>query len=217
MRYLGAVLFLVFGLGTLVSGCGSSSCAGGSGPIVSQTIDLSSFTAVNFQAAGEVLVVPGSTQRVVVRGQQNIIDRLNRDVVNGVWDIGFTECVDNVSELRVDITLPELDGVELSGAGTVEAETQADTIDTTLSGAGTVTVSGSSRTQNALLEGSGTIEAFALSTEETSVVLAGQGNVSVSATDSLDVELSGAGSVFYKGEPDLNVHITGIGTVNDAN
>ncbi len=217
MRTVRSMLFFVLGLCTLASGCGSDSCVGGSGPIVSQTVDLSSFTALNFQAAGEVIAVTGEAQRVIVRGQQNIIDRLNRDVVNGVWDIGFTECVNNVSELRVDITLPVLDGVELSGAGTVEAETQADTIDTTLSGAGTVTMSGSSRSQSVLLEGAGTIQAFDLTTDETSVVLAGDGTVNVTADETLNVELSGNGAVFYKGDPELNVHITGAGSVDDAN
>jgi len=66
-------------------------------------------------------------------------------------------------------------------------------------------------------KGSGTIEAFELSTEETNVVLSGQGTVNVSAEVSLDVELSGAGAVFYNGEPELNVRITGIGSVDSAN
>ena len=61
-------------------GCNSDGCIDGSGPIVSESIDLFTFDGFDFQAAGEVTVVPATTQQVVVRGEQNIIDALNRDV-----------------------------------------------------------------------------------------------------------------------------------------
>ncbi|MFW2384080.1 MAG: GIN domain-containing protein [Acidimicrobiales bacterium] len=208
---------LVLGWAVSAAGCGSDQCVSGAGPIVSQTIDLTSLTGFDFQVGGEVTAVPGGTQRVVVRAEQNVLDRLNRDVVNGIWEIGFTECVRNVSEFRVDITVPELDGVELSGAGTVNVETEASSIDTILSGAGTVTLTGETTSQQVTLAGSGTVEAFELTTEETSVLLTGQGTVNVTANEQLDVDLLGAGAVFYKGDPQLNVRITGAGTVVDAN
>jgi len=208
---------LVLGLAVSASGCGSDSCVGGSGPIVSQTLDLSSFTGFDFQVGGDVTVVPGSTQQVVVRSQQNVIDILNRDVINGIWEIGYTQCAREISEFSVDITVPELDRVVLSGAGTIDAQTETSAIDTILSGAGTVTLSGEVTSQQVTLEGSGTVEAFDLTADETSVVLTGQGTVNVSASEQLNVDLSGAGAVFYKGEPQLNVRITGVGSVVDAN
>ena len=217
MALFRTVATLVLGLAVSAAGCGSDSCVGGSGPIVSQTLDLSNFTGFDFQIGGEVTVVPGSTQQVVVRSQQNVIDILNRDVINGIWEIGYTECAEGISEFRLDITVPELDSVELSGAGTINAEAQASTIDTILSGAGTVTLSGEATSQEVTLEGSGTVEAFDLTTNETSVLLTGQGTVNVSASEQLNVDLLGAGAVFYKGDPQLNVRITGAGSVVDAN
>lgn len=217
MTLFRAVAILVLGLTVLVAGCGSDSCGGGAGPIVSQTLDLSRFTGFDFQIGGEVTVVPGSTQQVVVRSQQNVIDSLNLDVINGIWEIGYTSCVEGINEFSVDITLPELESVELSGAGTINAETQASTIDTILSGAGTVTLSGEASSQQVTLEGSGTVEAFDLTTDETTVLLTGQGTVNVSASEQLNVDLLGAGAVSYKGDPQLNVRITGVGSVVDAN
>lgn len=217
MTLFRAAAALVLGWVVCAAGCGSDQCVSGAGPIVSQTIDLTSFTGFDFQVGGEVTAVPGGTQQVVVRAEQNVLDRLNRDVINGIWEIGFTECVRNVSEFRVDITVPELDSVELSGAGTVTAETEASSIDTILSGAGTVTLTGETTSQQVTLAGSGTVEAFELTTEETSVLLTGQGTVNVTANEQLDVDLQGAGAVFYKGDPQLNVRITGAGSVVDAN
>ncbi|MFW2387112.1 MAG: GIN domain-containing protein [Polyangiales bacterium] len=217
MRLLRALAVLVLGLTVLAAGCGSDSCAGGAGPIVSQTLDLSGFTGFDFQVGGDVTVVPGNTQQVVVRSQQNVIDSVNRDVINGIWEIGYTRCVEGINEFSIEIALPELDSVELSGAGTIIAETQASTIDTFLSGAGTVTLSGEATSQQVILEGSGTVEAFDLMTEETTVLLTGQGTVNVSASEQLSVDLSGAGAVAYKGDPQLDVRITGVGSLIDAN
>lgn len=211
------LLALTLAMAVSAVGCGSDSCISGSGSSVSQTIDLSRFTGFDFQAAGEVTVTEGATQQVMVRAQQNVIDALNRDVLNGVWEIGFTECVRNTGDIRVEITLPELDSVELSGAGTINAETQSSAVDTILSGAGTVTLSGQATTHQIALEGSGIVEAFELTTNETTVVLEGQGNVNVRAEEQLNVDLLGTGTVFYKGDPQLNVRITGVGTVSDAN
>ena len=217
MRLFRAAMITVLGAALSVAGCGSDQCVSGTGPTVSQTVDLSPFTGIDFQAGGEVIVVLGDSQRVMVQGQENIVDLLNRDVLNGVWAIGFTECVSQVSELRVEVTLPEVSSVTLSGAGTVEAETEADMLDTVLSGAGTITLSGQSANHEIALEGSGTIEAFDLVTDETRVILSGQGTVNVTADERLDVDLPGAGAVFYKGDPQLTVNISGAGNVVDAN
>lgn len=217
MTLFRAAAATALGLAISIGGCGSDQCVSGSGPLVSQTIDLSTLTGFDFQVGGEVIAVRGETQQVVVRGEQNVIDLLNRDVINGIWGIGFTECVRDVSDFQVEITLPELDSVELSGAGTINAETQASSIDTVLSGAGTVTLSGETANQQVTLAGSGTIEAFDLTTEETTVLLTGQGTVNVTANERLNVDLPGAGAVFYKGDPERNVRITGVGSVNDAN
>jgi len=218
MTLLRAVAMLVLGLTVSVAGCGSSDqCVGGAGPIVSQTLDLSALTGFDFQEGGAVTAAPGATQQVVVRAPENVINLLNRDVINGIWEIGFTQCVRNVGEFRVDITLPELDSVELSGAGAVNAETQASAISTTLSGDGTITLSGEVTSQQVTLDGSGTVEAFNLVTAETSVLLSGQGTVNVLVNEQLNIELTGAGAVAYKGDPQLNVRITGAGDVINAN
>lgn len=205
------------GMALCLLGCNSDDCVNGTGPIVSESIDLSTFDGFDFQAAGEVVAVPGTTQQVIVRAEQNIIDVLNRDVLNGVWNIGFTECVGQVSELRIEISVPELRSVALSGAGTIQAETVASATETVLSGAGTVTLSGRSTSQAIALEGSGTVEAFDLVTDETTVLLAGQGSVNVTVNEQLNVDLPGSGSVLYQGDPQLNIRITGAGSVVDAN
>lgn len=218
MRLGSAVVALSFTTVVVTAGCGSAdSCVNGSGSVISQTLDLSGLTGVDFQAAGEVTVTLGSSQQVMVSGQENIVERLNTDVINGIWEIGFDECVQNISGLRIDITVPEFDSAELSGAGTIVAETDANEMDTTLSGAGTITVSGQSTRHNVSLSGAGTVEAFDLIGADVDVVLSGDGTVNVTANEELSVDLSGAGAVFYKGDPEPDILISGSGNVDDAN
>lgn len=219
MRLGSAITGLVSALCVLTVGCGSSgdSCVNGTGSVISQTLDLSRLTGVDFQADGAVTVTLGTTQRVMVHGQENIINRLNTDVINGIWEVGFDQCVNNISDLRIDITVPEFDSAELSGAGTINAETDSNEFDTTLTGAGTITIIGESTQHNVTLDGSGTIEAFGLVATEAVVNLAGEGTINVRADERLSVDLSGAGAVLYRGDPVLDIRISGAGNVVDAN
>lgn len=207
-------------LGSLLClpGCGSdSTCIQGQGPLVSRTIDLASFEGVDFQVAGAVSISQGDEQLVEVRAQENIIELLNTGIRDGVWDIGFSQCVRDIDSMEVDITIPSVSYVELSGSGGIVAEASNDSITTVLSGSGNIGLSGNSAAHEVALSGAGNIDAFELITEQTSTRLSGSGNVRVSASEQLTVVLSGTGDVFYKGNPDLDVTVTGVGDVIDAN
>lgn len=202
-----------------VPGCGGSdsSCIEGQGPLVSQTIDLASFEGIDFQVAGKVSISQGDEQLVEVRARENMIDLLNTDILQGVWGIGFRECVSDTGPVEVDITVPTLDSVALSGSGDIIAELSTEALATILSGTGNIGLSGNSVDHAITFSGSGQINAFELMTERTSITLSGSGNVEVSASEELGVILSGVGDVFYKGNPVLEVTVSGVGNVIDAN
>lgn len=214
-----SVFCAVLGALLCLPGCGGSdsSCIQGQGPRVSQTIELASFEGIDFQVAGEVSISQGDEQRVEVRAQQNIIDLLNADVRQGVWDIGFRECVRDTGPVEVDIIVPNVDSIELSGSGDMVAELSTDAITTILRGTGNVGLSGNSANHAITLSGSGNINAFELLTERTSITLSGIGDVQVSAREQLTVVLSGGGDVFYKGNPGLDITVSGLGNVINAN
>ena len=67
----------------------------GKGEIVSKELNLSKFTGVELSTSGDVILTKGSTQKVRVEGQQNIIDLINTEVSRGTWDIEFTKNVSN--------------------------------------------------------------------------------------------------------------------------
>ena len=61
----------------------------GSGPIVTQDLSIADFTGVSLGFSGDVYLRQGNKQSVRVEGQQNLIDHLNTDVVDGVWKLKF--------------------------------------------------------------------------------------------------------------------------------
>ncbi|MEM8909300.1 MAG: DUF2807 domain-containing protein, partial [Bacteroidota bacterium] len=52
----------------------------GEGPIVTETLDLSSFTGIGLGISADVLLTHGSEQSVKVEGQANIIENLKTKV-----------------------------------------------------------------------------------------------------------------------------------------
>lgn len=219
MIRLKSFFFAVLAALLSVPGCdgSDSSCIEGQGPLVSRTLELASFEGIDFQVAGKVSISQGDEQLVEVRARENMIDLLNTDILQGVWGIGFRECVRDTGPVEVTITVPTLDSVALSGSGDIIAELSTEAMATILSGTGNIELSGISPDHAITFSGSGQINAFELMTERTAITLSGSGNVEVSASEELGVVLSGVGDVFYKGNPVLEVTVSGVGKVIDAN
>lgn len=106
-------LFSVFFIGCQSIG----DCVNGSGPVVSSTLDLSQFHTLNFSGSDIIYLSQGENQEVIVDGQQNIIDLLNKRVQNGVWDARIMECVRRHEPLVYYITVPDIQGLSLTGSG----------------------------------------------------------------------------------------------------
>lgn len=215
-----------------------STCLRGSGPIVSEEMELNRIDGINLKLPGTVYLRQGDVQKVVVEGQSNIVDYLERTVKGGMWEIEVDRCVRNMEELRIFITLPQIATVRISGSGKVIGETMlvADDIDLGISGSGDISLalmaddinSGISGSGNLILEGeadeirflvsgSGDLQAFKLKARKGEVEISGSGDVEVYATEQLDILITGSGDVLYHGNPSLNVAISGSGEVVDAN
>src|SRR4030095_4206964 len=84
----------------LASACSQSNMRGsitGEGNTVKQEISLAPIHGVDLGFSGDVILTQGSTQKIVLEGQQNIIDNIKREIDNGVWEINFDK---NVREMK---------------------------------------------------------------------------------------------------------------------
>lgn len=221
-----------------------NNCKSGSGGIVTKTLTIPSFTSIDFQAAGEVIITHGSVQEVVVTGDDNVVNDIKSKVNNGRWEIDFdNHCYKNY-ELTVNITVPKLNSASLSGSGSItfhdfdnqqgnlslnisgsgsiflSAFEGAENLNASISGSGDIKTSAAIPTLNTLdinISGSGNYEGFSLITNSCDANISGSGYCQVNVNDELDVKISGSGSVLYKGHPTITKSISGSGAVIDAN
>lgn len=188
----------------------------GEGPVVKQEIQLDAFTAVGLSGSGNVYIERGSTQKVVVEAQQNIIDHIKREVKNGSWNIGFDKNVRNYDKLNVYITIPTVKGLSIAGSGKIMSKSDfndLDKVDFSISGSGTIEFSGSAKMAQVSIAGSGDVKAENFKAEECKVSISGSGDCFVDVAEMLNVSIAGSGDVHYKGRPRVKSSIAGSGNL----
>lgn len=213
-------------------------CVRGSGGTVHETLNIADFQSVALKIHADVYITQGNTFHVEVDGQPNIIDRLERDVHNGNWEIEFDDCVYSHVKLKVYITMPvieslvntssgnifgenefQIDDLNLTstGSGDIDLAVDADDLDVTITGSGDIILEGSCDDIDLTITGSGDYLGFNLETQSANVTLSGSGDAEIRVVNLLDVRITGSGDVLYKGNPTVNSTITGSGRVKNAN
>ena len=102
----------------------STSSAGlhGSGIAATQLRTVPSFTAIDLAGGNNVTVQVGAKQAVVVGADDNLIDRVTTDVQRGTLVLGTKGSFSTERPMTVDVTVPTLETVVLSGSGVVIVE-----------------------------------------------------------------------------------------------
>ena len=211
----------------------------GEGEIVTKEISLDAIHGFKLHTVGEVVLTQGSPQKVVIEGQQNIIDNITHSVNNGIWEIDFDKDVRNAKPVTIHITLSTLDKAEINGSGKIRSATKftgltdlnlsiagsghttleydASKTDLDLNGSGKVNLSGTSNTLSISIDGSGNVMADQLIVENCDVHISGSGNAFVNVNKNLDTSISGSGNVRYLGNAHVNTKINGSGVVTQVN
>ncbi len=212
-------------------------CDKGEGPEVERVIDVSGFTGVKLNIDAKVHITQGDIFEVVAKGEQNVIDELERDVHDGTWTIEFDHCMRNY-DLEIYITMPDIKYLSVAGSGEIRGDNfftvqdivlrvsgsgllclglHTEEVDGKISGSGRVELEGEAERFNFDISGSGDLHAFNMPVEKADISISGSGNASVHVLEVLDVSISGSGNVYFKGYPTINSHISGSGEVVDAN
>lgn len=211
----------------------------GKGPIIEKELELASFNGFDLGISGDVVVQQGSSQKVRVEGQENIIDNLKTEVKNGIWKIRFKENTGNYKKFVVHITLPTVNSVVLSGSGNVSSNGQlssnelttylsgsgnidldvnAEDLTVKLSGSGSIAMNGKANQANMKISGSGNIRTYDLAAQDCEIRISGSGNAKVHAVNSIRAHVSGSGNIYYKGNPEkVSSKVTGSGDVASRN
>jgi hypothetical protein len=212
----------------------------GEGPIVQQHYTLPAVSAIGLSVDANVYLTHGEPQEIMIEGQQNIIDNIEKYVdADGFWQIRYDRNVRSHDGISIYITSQKIDYVHLSGSGSVSCQNifpdtlnvdlnisgsgnismmlNANVLKSTISGSGEIFLTGSAFEHQIHISGSGNVKAFGLPTYNTFVNISGSGDSEVNVENLLDVHISGSGNVYYRGNPTINSDISGSGEIHNSN
>lgn len=197
-------------------GGSSASPTEGSGRQATQIRHVPAFDRLELSGSNNVVIGLGTKQSVVVRGDDNLLDRVTTRVRSGTLVVGnspggFT----TRSPMSVHVTVPALDAVTLAGSGNIVVDdVRAKSLEISLPGSGTLTGSGSAGRLDVTVGGTGTAQFTRLVASDVRAVVSGSGSIFVTATSSLAATVSGTGSILYSGNPrHVAQNVTGTGTI----
>lgn len=203
---------------------------------------LSAFTEISLKIGANVHLSQGNDQTVEVKGKESTLQKLITEVRDRKLIIrypteSFFSAKWNPGAVDVFITIPQIDGLDVVGSGSIIAEDKIETriLDLKVSGSGDIRIgnlkaekvssllSGSgglfltakepASEFKALLSGSGNVKAAGFVANDVNVKIGGSGSCWVTAAKSLVVRILGSGSVFYRGNPAVDSSILGSGQI----
>ena len=234
--WLPLIFLLAFQLACAVSLPASKT---GSGNILTIEEAFSDFDALDISHTFKVEVVQGDTYRVVLHIDDNFVDDLEIVQQGAVLRIGLTpefRGVTTNATLEAEITMPELSGIEVSGASQAEIlgftsnasfagevsgasvlRGEIETGDTHLdvSGAGSAELSGHGDGLTVDASGGSSVDLADFAVTDALIDASGASSVTVYVSGTLSASASGASSVKYLGDPTLgSIDISGASSVS---
>jgi len=174
----------------------------GSGVMTTEKRDLSDFNAVDVGGIFQVEITTQKDFGVEIEADDNLTGYIKTEVRNGVLRIRTEKKISTRNAIRVRISAPAIDRLEVSGAAkvnVVDLKESELTIDS--SGASKVTATGEAAKLIVDVSGASKIDAGGLQAASAVVDASGASHVSVNVTGELRSDASGASKVTYSGTP----------------
>ena len=213
---IAAVILAAAGVALLVHGTRSSSSGiQGSGIAAAQARTVAGFSRLDLAGSNNVTVVVGAPQSVVVRADSNLISHVTTQVVGGTLVIGDTGSFTTRAPMSVEVSVPSLTTLSLSGDGQISVTgISVPRLTVNISGSGLLSAAGTATRLDVTLSGDGQAQLFQLTARDVHAVVSGSGLIQVTATTSLDAAVPGSGAIVYGGNPpQVTTSVTGSGTV----
>jgi hypothetical protein len=197
----------------------------GSGNVVTRTEDVSAFDKVDVSHGFEVDIGQGEAYGVVVRIDDNLLDRLVLEKRGSSLRIGLTTGrTVREATLEADVTMPELTGlnlssashiaitgfkstknldVEMSSASRLRGDIEAGDARFRASSASNVSLRGSADDVSVDATSGSTVNLADFAVADANITAASASEVTVNASGRLDADASSASHVYYLGSPTL--------------
>ena len=234
-------LFFMLVIGLLMFLLSSCGVVRGSGEVVSVSRDVSDFDQVVLSGVGTLYITLGEEESFKIEAEENLLPYIETQVRSNRLEIGLSRerwntAIQPTDPINYYLTVQELEGLELSGAGNIEVEEIdapglrvvasgagniligkliTDKFEAVVSGAGSCRIfDGEVNFQDLRISGAGGYQAGDLKSQTTTIDISGLGGAKVWAEEALRVTISGAGSVDFYGSPDISQEVNGLGNIN---
>ena len=207
-----AWLFLLLAL--LAAGChhGRYTEIKGNGKRELQKRQVAPFTSISTDGAFTIEVTCQKQLSLEIEGDENILSFVTTEVDNNILRLDNKQSYSSSEPIKVKISLPNLEGLSVNGAGNIEIKgMNNDKFEIDSNGAPTITVSGTTRMVDIAANGAGKVDTQNLHATRAVVDARGVARVDIDVSDQLDVDISGPSSVTYNGNPTVNKKINGPG------
>ncbi|MBN1667349.1 MAG: DUF2807 domain-containing protein [Anaerolineales bacterium] len=238
-KRLMTMLALCLGALLISTACLISSMRG-SGEVITVTRPVSNFDHVSLSGVGTLIIQQGEQESLEIEAEDNLLEHIRTEVHGqtleiGIDNAGWRQSIQPTKPIRYYLTVIDLSGISISGAGNVETgEIDTDVLLVAASGAGNIEIDGLRANRFGLelsgagnctiragqvgvqtvdISGAGNYESGNLESQQATIRISGLGNATLWANESLDIEISGAGNVDYFGSPQVTQQISGLGKV----
>jgi hypothetical protein len=189
--------------------------------------NVGSFTKISFRVPGKLYLKQGSPQKVELEGNKEILAKIETDIEGSRLVIGQESNWldwnwDDDDKITVYITVPNIEGVSVSGSGSVIGQTKitGSDLDLNVSGSGSLTLDiDASGAVESDVSGSGDIDLKGkCKSFDSDVSGSGKVNLALAITNQADFSVSGSGKIEASGSADnVKTTISGSGKVLAAN
>ena len=221
---------------------GSSSCfisphetIYGSGNVVTEERDIGEFTGLKVSSGIDVVIRQGNEISLELEADDNLHEAIITEVVDNTLKIYTRKNIRKARSKKVFLVYEDLNTIRISSAGDVTGENTLQTkrLDIDLSSAGDLTLdveaeniscdisssgdarlSGSTEVLVVSLSSAGDLHAYELITKKAEVSCSSAGNARVYASEEFNLRSSSAGSIYYKGDGRVaNSHTSSAGSI----
>jgi len=207
----------------------------GSGNVDTEEREVAGFNEVYLSGVGNLIITQGEKESLIIEADDNIIPLISTDVFGNKLNIGISSGYSFIPTVKIKyyLTVIDLESVSISGAGDVNCDDlsteklefdisgagdidfniDAESIEITSSGAGDINFAGKVDSQDVDISGVGKYNARELESRQCRISVSGAGTATVNVSEELDIIISGVGNVNYVGNPHITQDISGLGRI----
>ena len=235
MKKICLSLLLISGVVIIFTSCRK---VHGEGPVVTESRSTSNFNGIEMAVPGEMYYTPGSSYKVEISAQQNILEIIEAYVKDNVLKVRVKNSINIKSNepIIVKVTAPDVTALGVNGSGNITvsdpyrpvntklsvngsgvlivSDLNTNMLEARISGSGKINVyNGGASGEDVAISGSGLIDLAGLPADQANTNTSGSGTIRLHVVSSLDCKISGSGVVMYKGSPKIKTSISGSGRV----